>query len=338
MLYDQEVAKMVRALNRPIPIPGISLPADEVRERLLLEFRVRCWCLAPSLMRARWENDQEDASEQRTYEVVVESLGGRPAPDLSHRDSSRMSDASEHERRADERRPLDLGSSRSWTREGENGILGRQRFSRLREITLRQWENGVLGRQPFSRLRDFTSRQWDGQGDPLSQDRTPRLSDLRPRARSLDDRSLSECDEDLASELGSPLYRSSSRASDDFHERTREQDRPGFGLGLGLGHLGLSLSSLRDDRQEREVRDASRDWGFGGQRFGGGLGSGSKLLSRDDDFSDVQEARGSRFGGGLGSEWGRRSFGDYYADAQGIRDFSPRDRERYDDLMERFWG
>jgi hypothetical protein len=322
---------MVRALNRPIPIPGISLSADEVRERLLLELRTRCWCLAPPLMRARWEDDPEDASEQRTYEVVVESLGGRPAPDLSHRDSSRMSDASGYERRADECRPLDLGCPRSWTRKGENGILGRQRFSRLREIT---------------------SRQWDGQGETLSQDRTPRLGDLRPRARRFDDRSLSEHDEDLASELGSPLYRNSSRASDDFHERTREQDRPGFGLGLGLGRPGLCFSSLRDDRQDRKFRDASRDWGFGGQRFGGGLGSGSRLLSRDDDFSDVQESRGSRFGGqgfggglgsrlrsrsrdndfsddqearglrfggGLGSEWRRCSFWDDYPVTQAIR-------------------
>ncbi len=391
VIYDQEVATMVWVLNHPIPIPGISLPADEVRERLLLEFRLRCWRHAPSQMRARWEDDPEDVYEQRTCEVVVESLGGRPAPDLSHRDSSRMSDASKHERRADERLPIQLRCFRPWTRKGENGILGRQRFSRLRETT---------------------SRLWDEQSDLLSQDLTPRLGDLRPRARNLDDRSLSDGDEDRASELGSPFYPSASRASDDFHERKREQDIPRFGLGLGLGRRGLSLSSLRDDRQERESRDASRDQGFEGQRFGGGLGSRLKSRSRDDgfsdaqesrrlrssgsfghdsvaqairgwgtsgsldsewrrrsfgdgsaaqpvrgwgtdgglrsrlrsrsrdnDFSDAQEPRRLRFGGDLGSGWGRRTVWEDYADAQGrLETFSPRDRERYNDLMDRWWG
>jgi hypothetical protein len=326
---------MIRVLKRPIPNPGISLPADEIRARLLLVFRRRCWSQAPYRMRAWWVNDSPHTRESGTYEIVRESLGGSVV-----RDSSRM--ASERERRA------------------ERGILGRQGFSKFRDVV--------------SKARSMVLLSLDEEDGERAE-----LDELH---------------------LGGRPYRGSSRASDDLHGRTYEHMKPRSGerrdsrdasrdvsRDRGSGGQRSGGGSTSGSRPIRKKYDdisyvlEARGSRIGGQRFGGGLGSRLRSRSRDNDFSDAEEPRGRPLGGsflddypitqairgwGPGGrlEWRQRSFGndcpdahqgppaaarfwpgirrtfwDDVADSWGLLEtFSPRDRAEYNDSMDRSFG
>jgi hypothetical protein len=335
-MVDDELAEMIRVLKRPIPNPGISLPADEIRARLLLVFRRRCWSQAPYRMRAWWVNDSPHTRESGTYEIVRESLGGSVV-----RDSSRM--ASERERRA------------------ERGILGRQGFSKFRDVV--------------SKARSMVLLSLDEEDGERAE-----LEELH---------------------LGGRPYRGSSRASDDLHGRTYEHMKPRSGERRDSRDASRDVSRDQGPRGQRSgggstsgsrpIRKKYDDISYvleargsriGGQRFGGGLGSRLRSRSRDNDFSDAEEPRGRPLGGSFGDDsdaqairgWGsgggsgselsqrsflddhlvahqgppaarnywpglQRTFWDDVADADGdLETFSYRDRAAYNDGMDRFFG
>jgi hypothetical protein len=214
-------------------------------------------------MRAWWVNDSPHTRESGTYEIVRESLGGSVV-----RDSSRM--ASERERRA------------------ERGILGRQGFSKFRDVV--------------SKARSMVLLSLDEEDGERAE-----LEELH---------------------LGGRPYRGSSRASDDLHGRTYEHMKPRSGERRDSRDASRDVSRDQGPRGQRSgggstsgsrpIRKKYDDISYvleargsriGGQRFGGGLGSRLRSRSRDNDFSDAEEPRGRPLGG---------SFGDD-SDAQAIR-------------------
>ena len=372
MIVD-ELAEMIRVLNRPIPNPGISLPADVIREGLLLVFRRRCWSLAPYRMRAWWVNDCPHTREFRTYEIVRESLGGSVL-----RDSSRM--AIERERRA------------------ERGILGRQGFSRLRDVVLKarrmvwlsQDEESAdlhslysggrpcrgssrasddLHERTYEHIRKASRDVSRDQGSGGQRSGGGSASGSRPIRKKYDD--ISYVLEARGSRIGGQRFggglgsRLRSRSRDnDFSDAEEPRGRPlggslrddsdaqairGWGSGEGLGS-GLRQRTFSEDYA---LTQAIRGWGSGE-----GSGSGLRQRSFLDDYPVPQASRGWGSGGGLGSGLRQRSFLDDYPVTQASRgprilhgvaydyaaaeelldDASPRDREEYNDIMDRISG
>jgi hypothetical protein len=345
-MVDDELAEMIRVLKRPIPNPGISLPADEIREILLLLFRRRCWSLAPYRMRAWWVNDSPHTREFRTYEIVRESLGGSVV-----RDSSRM--ASERERRA------------------ERGILGRQGFSKFRDVvskarsmvwlSLDEEEAALdelhLGGRPYR----GSSRASDDLHGRTYEHMKPRSGERR------DSRDVSR---DVSRDRGSRGQRSGGGSTSGSRPIRKKYDDISYVLEARRSRIGGICSRLRSRSRDNDFSDAEEPRG---RPLGGSFGDDSDAQairgrphggSFLDDYPVTQASRGWGSGGGSGSELRQRSFLDDHlvvhqgppaarnywpglqrtfwddvADADGdLETFSYRDRAAYNDGMDRFFG